>query len=89
MRVGKCLRLAQWLVYKCTRCNLKTVVYQPGGVPTVPKKCDCGAMKFEMEDDSPYTITVSFQTIRLQEHLGDNQVNFSNSFQLNFYIYHI
>lgn len=73
MRVGKCLRLAQWLVYKCTRCNLKTVVYQPGGVPTVPKKCDCGAMKFEMEDDSPYTITVSFQTIRLQEHLGDNQ----------------
>ncbi|XP_051167123.1 DNA helicase MCM8-like [Leptopilina boulardi] len=73
MRVGKVLQLAQWNVYKCLKCNLKTVVYQPGGVPTLPKKCDCGAMKFDIEDDSPYSKTIPFQKIRLQEHLGDNQ----------------
>lgn len=74
MRVGKCMQLTQWFVFKCLRCNLKMVMYQPGGNKTLPKKCDsCGAMKFDLEEDSPYTKTVPFQRIRLQEHLGDNQ----------------
>ena len=76
MRVGKCSQLAQWLVFSCIRCKLKAVLKQPGGNYTLPKKCgSCGAMKFEPVFESPYVKTVAFQTIRLQEHLGDNQVS--------------
>ncbi|XP_033227633.1 DNA helicase MCM8-like isoform X2 [Belonocnema kinseyi] len=74
MRVGRSTQLAQWHVFSCIKCKLKTVYKQPGGNYTVPKKCgSCGAMKFEPVLDSPYVKTVSAQTIRLQQHLGDNQ----------------
>ena len=79
MRVGRPKEMAQWLVFSCNKCRLKTVFKQSDGIYTLPKRCDsCGAMKFQPVLDSPYIKSVSFQMIRLQEHLGDNQVNWNN-----------
>nr|XP_033325816.1 DNA helicase MCM8-like [Megalopta genalis] len=76
IRVGRVKHLAEWIVFVCRKCNLQKVVKQPQGMYTVPKKCNiCGISKFRPLLSSPQVKSISFQMIKIQELLNDEQNN--------------
>ncbi|XP_078039781.1 DNA helicase MCM8-like [Augochlora pura] len=76
IRVGRVKHLAEWIVFVCRKCNLQKIVKQPQGMYTVPKKCSiCGISKFRPLLNSPQVKSISFQMIKIQELLNDEQNN--------------
>ncbi|XP_076646396.1 DNA helicase MCM8 isoform X1 [Halictus rubicundus] len=76
IRVGRVKHLAEWIIFVCRKCNLQKIVKQPQGIYTVPKKCNiCGISKFRPLLDSPQVKSISFQMIKIQELLNDEQNN--------------
>ncbi|XP_054016856.1 DNA helicase MCM8-like [Hylaeus anthracinus] len=76
IRVGRVKHLADWIVFVCRKCNLQKITKQPQGIYTIPKKCNtCGISKFRPVLDSAQVKSVSFQTIKIQELLNDEQNN--------------
>lgn len=63
--------LCYWLVFRCPNCNGEQVVRQPDGIYIAPTSCinkHCKTRSnFRQILESPYTQTVAFQTIRLQD----------------------
>ena len=75
IRVGRVKHLAEWIVFVCRKCSLQTIIKQPGGIYTVPKKCSiCGVSKFRAMLDAPQVKSAFYQTIKIQE-LMDNEQN--------------
>lgn len=75
VRVGRTKQLAQWFVFACSKCGLEKIEKQSEGLYTVPKKCTvCGVSTFQPVLNSPYVRTISFQMIRIQEILNNEQV---------------
>ncbi|XP_076629511.1 DNA helicase MCM8 [Colletes latitarsis] len=76
IRVGRTKHIADWIVFTCRKCNLQKITKQPQGIYTIPKKCNiCGISKFRPVLDSPHVKSVSFQMIKIQELLNDEQNN--------------
>ncbi|XP_043260243.1 DNA helicase MCM8-like [Colletes gigas] len=76
IRVGRTKHIADWIVFTCRKCNLQKITKQPQGVYTIPRKCNmCGISKFRPVLDSPHVKSVSFQMIKIQELLNDEQNN--------------
>ncbi|XP_046820391.1 DNA helicase MCM8-like isoform X1 [Vespa crabro] len=74
VRVGRTKQLAQWFVFVCSKCGLEKIEKQSEGFYTVPKKCTvCGVTTFQPVLNSPYVRTISFQMIRIQEILNNEQ----------------
>lgn len=62
-------------MFACRKCNLQKIVKQPLGVYTVPRICNtCGTSKFRVILDSSLVKSISFQTIKIQELLNNDQV---------------
>ena len=79
IRVLQIKHLAQWIVFSCINCKVKTIVKQADGIYTVPMNCDtCERNKFQPVLNSPYTKTVPFQDITLQESFNDKVIIFKN-----------
>ncbi|KZC10605.1 DNA replication licensing factor MCM8, partial [Dufourea novaeangliae] len=76
IRVGRVKHLAEWIVFACRKCHLQKIAKQPQGIYTVPKKCNiCGTSKFHPLLDSSQVKSISFQMIKIQELLNDEQNN--------------
>ncbi|XP_034950895.1 DNA helicase MCM8-like [Chelonus insularis] len=74
IRVGRVKQLAQWFVFSCISCKAKTIIKQPNGILTLPKRCkECGKGKFKPVLSSPYVRSISYQVVKLQEHLDTLQ----------------
>lgn len=59
-----------WLAFTCNQCNALQSVYQPYGEYTEPVRCvgpACRCRKFEPQRSNRKTITVDWQSIKLQE----------------------
>ncbi|XP_014236906.1 DNA helicase MCM8-like [Trichogramma pretiosum] len=73
VRVTKSCHMASLLVLLCNKCKIPYTVRQKNGIYTPKKRCDiCGAMKFDTDLASPYVETIPMQTIRIQEHFGED-----------------
>lgn len=70
----------QYMAFSCSRCTGIQIVKQPDNIFTIPKKCTtegCGAKSnFQALFSSPFTRTIDFQQIKIQELLGTDEVNF-------------
>lgn len=67
----------QYLAFKCGTCECIQVLKQIDGNYTLPIKClskGCKSHNFTPQLTSPYTRTINFQTIKLQEDSNDIQV---------------
>nr|XP_050849405.1 DNA helicase MCM8-like isoform X1 [Vespula vulgaris] len=74
VRVGRTKQLAQWFVFVCSKCGLEKIEKQSEGFYIVPKKCTiCGVSTFQPVLNSPYVRTISFQMIRIQEIINNEQ----------------
>ncbi|XP_046737252.1 DNA helicase MCM8-like [Diprion similis] len=74
MRVGNVKHFAQWMEFLCVSCGSRIISRQVDGIYTLPTKCvSCNGKKFKPLLSSLHTKTVTFQVIRLQEHVGDEQ----------------
>jgi DNA helicase MCM8 len=67
----------QYMAFSCSTCTGIQVIRQPEGVFTLPNKCvteGCRAQSnFKSLHASPYTRTVSWQPIKIQELVGNDQ----------------
>lgn len=76
MRAGTVKQFPQWFEFRCKSCSTTKLQRQVDGLYTLPTKCKaCNSKRFRPILDSLHTKTVNFQTIRLQEHFGDEQVH--------------
>ncbi|XP_071453404.1 DNA helicase MCM8 [Hetaerina americana] len=76
IRAGNIKLLCDWLAFECSNCQKVQCVRQPEGVFTQPHKCitnACRSKTFSPQRSSPLTQTVNWQSVRLQEILGDDQ----------------
>lgn len=76
IRVGNIKLLCVWLAFQCNICHAVQCVKQPEGVFSQPTKCitgGCRAKSFTPLHSSPFTQTVNWQCVRLQEILADDQ----------------
>ncbi|RZF44587.1 hypothetical protein LSTR_LSTR001345 [Laodelphax striatellus] len=76
IRVGQIKLLCAWLAFSCWRCAHVQCVAQIDGAYTPPTSClqaGCQSRTFRPLYSSPYTQTVNWQTVKLQEILADDQ----------------
>ncbi|XP_046388865.1 DNA helicase MCM8 [Ischnura elegans] len=76
IRAGNIKLLCDWLAFECNTCQKVQCVRQPEGVYTQPHKCitkGCRSKSFAPQRSSPLTQTVNWQSVRLQEIVGDDQ----------------
>lgn len=74
IRVGNLKLLCVWMAFSCNTCSSIQCVRQPQGKYTMPTKCSadgCRARSFTPKHASPFTQTVNYQSIRLQEIADD------------------
>lgn len=77
IRVGSIKLLCTWLAFNCNFCKNLLCVKQPDGVFTLPSKCSgdgCKSKNFTPLLSSPYTQTINWQCVRLQEIVADEKV---------------
>ncbi|XP_026285524.1 DNA helicase MCM8 [Frankliniella occidentalis] len=70
IRVGNLKLSCVWMAFSCNTCSSIQCVRQPQGKYTLPTKCSsdgCRARSFAPKHASPFTQTVNYQSIRLQE----------------------
>ncbi|KAJ8894051.1 hypothetical protein PR048_006661 [Dryococelus australis] len=75
IRVGNVKLLCTWMAFHCTSCLSLQCVKQPEGIFTQPTACigeNCKNRIFVPLHSSEYTQTVNWQSIRLQELVGDD-----------------
>ncbi|XP_023713676.1 DNA helicase MCM8 isoform X1 [Cryptotermes secundus] len=76
IRVGNIKLLCVWMAFQCNICHAVQCVKQPEGFFSQPTKCiteGCRAKSFTPLHSSPFTQTVNWQSVRLQEILADDQ----------------
>ncbi|PSN44603.1 DNA helicase MCM8 [Blattella germanica] len=76
IRVGNIKLLCVWMAFECNTCHAVQCVKQPEGYFTHPSKCitdGCRAKFFTQLHSSPFTQTVNWQSVRLQEIVADDQ----------------
>lgn len=76
IRVGNIKLLCVWLAFQCNTCHATQCVKQPEGFFTQPTKCiteGCRAKSFTPLHSSPFTQTINWQSVRLQEIVADDQ----------------
>eukprot|EP00731_Ephydatia_muelleri_P032056 Em0023g563a len=76
VRVGNIKPLVTKLAFKCTACQGIQVLTLQDGKYAIPTKCampDCKGFNFVPLRGSPFTETVQWQTIRIQESAGDDR----------------
>ncbi|XP_066995008.2 DNA helicase MCM8 isoform X2 [Anabrus simplex] len=76
MRVGNIKLLCTWMAFECNTCHGMQCVKQPEGIFTEPTKCTtdgCKARSFSPLLSSPYTQTINWRSVRLQELVADDQ----------------
>lgn len=71
--------LCQYMAFQCNACGGTEIIKQIGGQFTSPSQCDTedckGRPNFKPLLSSPYTRTVDWQSIKIQELIGDTQVH--------------
>ncbi|GLG92695.1 DNA replication licensing factor REC [Gryllus bimaculatus] len=76
IRVGNIKLLCVWLAFECMSCHGLQCIKQPEGTYTPPTKCrsdKCRSRQFLPLHSSPYTQTVNWQSVRVQEIVADDQ----------------
>ncbi|XP_021920496.1 DNA helicase MCM8 isoform X1 [Zootermopsis nevadensis] len=76
IRVGNIKLLCVWMAFQCNTCLALQCVKQPEGCFTQPTKCiteGCRAKSFTPLHTSPFTQTINWQSVRLQEIVSDDQ----------------
>nr|CAD7462132.1 unnamed protein product [Timema tahoe] len=76
IRVGNVKILCTWMAFLCNSCRAMQCIRQPEGIFTQPTSCtndDCRARTFSPLISSPYTQTVNWQSVRLQELVADDR----------------
>lgn len=76
IRVGNIKLLCVWMAFQCNTCHAMQCVKQPEGFFTQPAKCiteGCRAKSFTPLHSSPFTQTINWQSVRLQEIVADDQ----------------
>ncbi|EEB12334.1 DNA replication licensing factor MCM8, putative [Pediculus humanus corporis] len=75
IRVGSVKLVCTWMAFQCDICESVQCFRQLDGIYTPPKYCcdrECRSKTFTPLLSSPYTKTVSFQNVRLQEIVTDD-----------------
>lgn len=70
IRVSNLKLLCVWMAFSCNSCGSIQCVRQPQGKYTVPSKCGsdgCRTRSFTPKHSSPFTQTVNYQAIKVQE----------------------
>lgn len=78
IRVGNIKLSSVWVAFQCNACEALQCVRQPEGVYTIPTSCKsegCKCRTFTPLKSSPFTQTVNWQCVRLQEIVADEQVS--------------
>ncbi|XP_049789773.1 DNA helicase MCM8-like isoform X1 [Schistocerca nitens] len=76
IRVSSVKLLCVWMAFECNICHGMQCVKQPEGVLTIPTKCRTGGCRgrtFTPLHSSPYTQTINWQSVRLQELVADDR----------------
>nr|CAD7399794.1 unnamed protein product [Timema poppensis] len=76
IRVGNVKILCTWMAFLCNSCRAMQCIKQPEGIFTEPTSCsndDCRSRTFSPLISSPYTQTVNWQSVRLQELVADDR----------------
>ncbi|KAK3604621.1 hypothetical protein CHS0354_028978 [Potamilus streckersoni] len=76
VRVGSIKPLCTFLAFECNSCGTIQSVNLPDGKYVVPTKCPgegCRSKTFHPKRSSSQTETIDWQTIRVQEIMGDDQ----------------
>ncbi|KAJ9579973.1 hypothetical protein L9F63_004356 [Diploptera punctata] len=76
IRVGNIKLLCIWMAFECNTCHAMQCVKQPEGYFTQPTKCitdSCRSKCFTQLHSSPFTQTINWQSVRLQEIVADDQ----------------
>nr|CAD7574505.1 unnamed protein product [Timema californicum] len=76
IRVGNVKILCTWMAFLCNSCRAMQCIKQPEGIFTQPTSCtsdDCRSRTFSPLISSPYTQTVNWQSVRLQELVADDR----------------
>ncbi|KAG8226903.1 hypothetical protein J437_LFUL007817 [Ladona fulva] len=76
IRAGNIKLLCDWLAFSCNSCQNVQCVKQPEGIYTQPTKCrtgGCRSKSFTPQRSSLLTLTVNWQSVRLQEIVADDQ----------------
>lgn len=74
----------QYMAFSCSICTGTQVIKQPNNIYTMPNKCTTEGCKahsnFKPLYSSPYTRTISWQRIKIQELIGSSEVCFNFNF---------
>ncbi|XP_069669025.1 DNA helicase MCM8 [Periplaneta americana] len=76
IRVGNIKLLCMWMAFECNTCCAVQCVKQQDGFFSQPTKCTtegCRAKSFRPLYSSPFTQTINWQSVRLQEIVSDDQ----------------
>lgn len=74
IRVGNLKLLSVWMAFSCNNCGSIQCVRQPQGKYTLPTKCsgdNCRSRAFAPKHSSPFTQTINYQSIKVQEIADD------------------
>ncbi|XP_034239092.1 DNA helicase MCM8-like, partial [Thrips palmi] len=74
IRVGNLKLLSVWMAFSCNTCGSIQCVRQPQGKYTLPSKCsgdNCRSRSYAPKHSSPFTQTVNYQSIKVQEIADD------------------
>lgn len=77
IRIGNIKLLNTWMAFQCNACEALQCVKQPEGVYSLPSGCKSDGCKCKTSTpllSSPFTQTVNWQCVRLQEIVADEQV---------------
>uniref|UniRef100_A0AAY4CFJ3 DNA helicase MCM8 n=1 Tax=Denticeps clupeoides TaxID=299321 RepID=A0AAY4CFJ3_9TELE len=76
VRVSNIKPLCRKMAFTCNSCGDTQSLHMPDGKYTIPTKClqyDCRSRSFTPNRSSPLTLTVDWQTIKVQELMSDDQ----------------
>eukprot|EP00049_Salpingoeca_infusionum_P023208 m.10918 g.10918 ORF g.10918 m.10918 type:complete len:726 (+) comp5632_c0_seq2:200-2377(+) len=76
VRVSNIRQLVTTMCFQCNKCHTQQVAELPDGKYRIPARCvgeGCRSRTFTPNFSSPFTQTIDFQTIRIQEIIEDDQ----------------
>ncbi|XP_058037120.1 DNA helicase MCM8 isoform X5 [Ahaetulla prasina] len=76
VRVSNIKPICTKMAFICSTCGNTQSFPLPDGKYTLPTKCslpECHGRSFTADRSSPYTVTVDWQSIKIQEHMSDDQ----------------